>query len=370
MKRNISLSIFFPSYNEEDNIGASVRAADAVARQITDTYEIIVVDDGSRDKTGAMADRMMRENPRVRVVHHRPNQGYGAAVLSGIKAARYDYIFFTDADLQFDLTEIEKLTDYVPEYPIVLGYRSPRRDPFIRLVNAWGWNKLNRLLFGLKVKDIDCAFKLMRRDVVQNLPIKSKSAMMSAELLVRLMRKGVPFKEVPVAHLPRTAGVATGAKPAVIARAFKSMIDLYRHELGDASRFELARFGAVGIANTAIDLGAYFILTRLIPFFGAFLGIAKAISYALGAAFSFSTNRSWTFRKSGAVDSGEIMRFAATAGSSLVINTLTLFIVHGLLGVHDLIAALVATVAAFAWNFSLSRSWVFKTTKPALTRAA
>ena len=174
MKRAISLSIFFPAHNEEDNIVASVRQAEEIASKITDRYEIIVVNDGSSDLTGVLADRLASENPRVRTIHHHTNSGYGAAVWSGIKASQYDWVFFTDADLQFKLDEVLTLVDYVPEYSVVLGFRAPRMDPFIRLINAWGWNRLNRILFGLRVRDIDCAFKLFDRRLVANLPIRSR----------------------------------------------------------------------------------------------------------------------------------------------------------------------------------------------------
>lgn len=222
-----SISVFFPSYNEEGNIRKTVEIADAVLKKITPTYEIIVVNDGSRDATGAVADKLVSENSKVRVVHHPKNLGYGAALWSGIHAAQYDWIFFTDADLQFDLNEINKLLQYIPEYKVVLGYRSPRRDSFMRLLNAKGWNWLVRTLFSLKVRDIDCAFKLFHKDVITSLPLKTRGATMSAEMLIRIMRKGIPWKEVPVSHFPRTLGSPTGAKISVIVRAFKELFVLY-----------------------------------------------------------------------------------------------------------------------------------------------
>ena len=224
MQKNHSLSIFFPAYNEEENIEESVRLAEAAARQLTWDYEIIVINDGSKDRTGEIAERMASENPRIRVVHHSPNRGYGEAVRSGIRAARKEYVFFTDADLQFDFSELSILWSYVPDCDMILGYRAKRRDPFMRLVNAKAWNLLNRTLFGLRVRDIDCAFKLMRRSVIADLPLISKGAMLSAELLIRVQRQGIAFKEVAVTHLPRQRGSQTGAKPAVIIRAFKEMI--------------------------------------------------------------------------------------------------------------------------------------------------
>src|SRR6185312_5922639 len=187
--RNISLSVFFPAYNEEENIADSISEAQKVVRTITDRYEIIVVDDGSSDRTAMVVAELARDNPRIRLVRHEPNQGYGAAVWSGIQAARYDWVFFTDADLQFKLEELAKLVEHVHEYDVILGYRAPRRDPFMRLVNAKGWNAINRIVFGLKVKDIDCAFKLFDRRLVASLPVSSRGAMMTAETLIRLQKQ-------------------------------------------------------------------------------------------------------------------------------------------------------------------------------------
>jgi len=240
-----SLSITFPAYNEEANIEKSVREAIHVASDLTDDFEVIVVDDGSKDRTGEIADRLALENKNVKVIHHNPNQGYGAAVWDGLKAATKDLVFFTDADLQFDLSEIKKLwevmdvesrRDGTPHQSAeggsgawaVLGYRAPRVDPFMRKLNAFGWKILNRLAFGLKVKDIDCAFKLFRREVFEKVQPKSRGAMFSAELLIRMQRAGMKWVEVPVKHLPRVAGSPTGAKLSVILRAFSEFKNVWR----------------------------------------------------------------------------------------------------------------------------------------------
>jgi glycosyltransferase involved in cell wall biosynthesis len=222
-----SISLFFPAYNEEANIRASVLRADEVLRVITDQYEITVVNDGSKDRTGVIADELARNNAHVRVIHHPKNLGYGDGLVSGIRAAKYDWIFFTDADLQFRLEEINKLLAFTPEYRVVIGYRAPRMDSKMRLLNAWGWKILIRILYGLKVRDIDCAFKLFDRKVIVDLPIVTRGATLSAEILIRLKKAGVTWKEVPVSHLARQKGKATGAKVSVIVRAFKELFKLY-----------------------------------------------------------------------------------------------------------------------------------------------
>lgn len=227
--RDYSLSVFFPFYNEEANIGLVISEAIAVLESLKEIswYEIIIVDDGSRDKTGAIARELIKKYPLIKLITHHKNQGYGAALLSGFHSARGDYVFFTDGDRQFDFKEISKFLVYLPEYQAILGYRSPRRDLWFRSLNARLWGLLNRFLLGLKVRDIDCAFKLFKRELITSLPLISTGAMLSAELLVRLRRQGVVFKEVSVNNFPRVAGKATGAKLKVIICAFKEFWRFY-----------------------------------------------------------------------------------------------------------------------------------------------
>ncbi len=359
-KKNISLSIFFPAYNEEENIADTVREAEAAVRDITDTYEIIIVNDGSKDKTGAIADSLAATNSHIKVVHHNPNQGYGAAVWSGIKAAQYDYVFFTDADLQFKLDELKKLVEFVPEYEVVIGYRAKRMDPFMRLVNAKGWNVLNRILFGLKVKDIDCAFKLFKREVVVDLPVQSRGAMLSAEMLIRLQRNGIIFKQVPVTHLPRTKGSPTGAKLSVIIRAFKEMIKVYRGDLSNPTYNSIAKFAVIGVMNTLIDWFFYYILTRHTGFFSHHLAYAKGLSFLAGTIPSFIGNKYWTFNHNSSIRVAEVTKFYLTVIVALALNAFSLYIFVHIFKGYDLIGVLVATGISFIWNFIISKFWVFK----------
>jgi glycosyltransferase involved in cell wall biosynthesis len=359
-EKPISLSIFFPTYNEEANIERSVQKAKQTVERITDIYEIIIVDDGSSDRTPDIADHLACTDDHIRVVRHPSNKGYGAAVYSGIHAARYDYIFFTDADLQFDLSELAILVHFVPEYSVVLGYRSPRRDPFLRRLNARGWNVLNRMLFGLNVKDIDCAFKLMDRKLVASLPLRTRGAMMSAELLIRLQRRGVVCKEIPVTHFPRLKGVATGAKFSVIARALKELIYLYRGTLGYVSRKQLFRFAIIGVINTSIDIGVYVALTRYTALFSDHLLFAKAFSFGCGTIFSFFMNRTWTFGTHGALKVQELIRFYLAIGVGAAINILSLSFFITALRINDLVGVAFATVITFIWNYAASKLWVYK----------
>jgi glycosyltransferase involved in cell wall biosynthesis len=366
-KKPISLSIFFPTYNEEANIEETVsRTVDVVeSSPFVDEYEILIIDDGSKDQTREISERLERVYPNVRVIRHATNLGYGAALKSGMAAARMDYVFFTDADLQFDINELQNLLTHVGHYPVVIGYRAPRRDSFMRLVNAWGWNKLNRLLFGLRIRDIDCAFKLFKRSELQKIKLKSKGAMISAETLIRLTRRKVPLKEVPVSHLPRTAGSPTGAKPSVILRAFREMVELYNGDLGLVTQKEALRFMSVGVINTLLDILVYFLLTRNTFFFADHLTIAKFASFMAGTVSSLLLNRSWTFAVQKRISVAEVARFYTTTSLSIVVNVLAMNFLLAL-GMYDLLALGIVTVFTFGINFTLAKLWVFKKTPEAV----
>jgi len=227
-KRRESISLVFPAYNEEGNIGKAVREAIEILPTLTDDWEVIVVNDGSRDKTEEILKEYARIDSRVLSIHHPSNRGYGAALKSGITSARKDLIFFCDSDLQFDLRELVKLLPWINEYDIVAGYREKRQDSFHRRFNAFGWNMLVRLLLGLKVKDIDCAFKIFKRGVFSKVKIDAVGAMVNTDILSQAIKYGFKLKEVPVSHFPRLQGKQTGANLKVIFRAFKELMRLYK----------------------------------------------------------------------------------------------------------------------------------------------
>ena len=218
---------FFPCYNEQDNVGRTTQRAVEVLEELGADFEIILVNDGSADETGVRADAIAAGDKRVRVVHHPQNMGYGAALQSGIKAARKELIFFTDGDGQFDIGEIKLLLPLIMQNDIVCGYRLDRKDPLMRKLNGWMWTKLVNLLFGMNIRDIECAFKLFRAEIFEGVKLSSGGALISAEILARAARRGFRIAEVGVHHYPRTAGKQTGAKPAVIIRAFKELFKLY-----------------------------------------------------------------------------------------------------------------------------------------------
>ncbi len=361
MNKPISLSIFFPAYNEAYNIRESVERTIGVVEEspYISEYEILVVNDGSRDNTGDVVEALAEEYPKVRLINHPKNLGYGAALKTGIREARLAYVFFTDADLQFDIIELQNLLVHLEKYPVVIGYRAPRQDPFMRLLNARVWNLLNRALFGLKVRDIDCAFKIFKRDLVQNLRLRSGGAMISAETLIRLSRRGIAIKEVPVSHLPRVAGSPTGAKPAVIARAFGEMVRLYRGELGLVTQKEALKFMSVGVLNTLLDAAAYVVLTRETSVFSEHLVAAKFFSFLAGTVSSLLLNRSWTFGVRSRLSAGEVARFYAMTSLSITLNVAIMNLLVSF-GMYDLTALAITTVFTFVANFTLSKVWVFK----------
>lgn len=227
MPKVSSLSVFFPCYNEEANVENMVRKAQQILPELAEKWEIIPVNDGSKDKTGEIINRLAQEYPNVHPVHHEKNQGYGGAVISGYNASKYDLVFFTDGDLQFDLREMPLLIEKLDEGDLILGFRKNRRDPWHRKLNAYLWGSLVKTLFGFKVKDVDCAFKLIKRRVIDKVQLSAGGAMVSTELLARSNRSGFRFVEVGVTHYPRIAGTQTGANLKVILRAFRELFKLY-----------------------------------------------------------------------------------------------------------------------------------------------
>ena len=219
------LSYFFPAHNEEANLADLVAEALVELPRLADEFEVVIVNDGSRDRTGAIADRLAAEHPGlVRAVHHSTNLGYGAALRTGFRAARLELLAFTDGDRQFRVEDLGRLTERLagPDHPdVVVGYRIKRADPLVRTVYARVYRLANLLFFGLRARDVDCACKLFRREALADIRVESGGAFFSAELLIKLRRRGRRVVEVGVPHHPRTAGSPTGAKPSVIFRAMK-----------------------------------------------------------------------------------------------------------------------------------------------------
>jgi glycosyltransferase involved in cell wall biosynthesis len=227
----VSLSVFFPCRNEQAAIEPLVQKAIAVLEAVAADYEIIIVNDGSTDRTGQIADRLAEQHSRIRVVHHPVNRGYGAALASGFRAATKELVFYTDGDGQFDLNELPPLLSLMDRFDIVSCYRINRQEGMLRKFNAYCWCRLVGALFDLPLRDIDCAFKLYRRSLFDGMEMLSTGALIDTEILARAKRKGSRITQVGVHHYPRIAGKATGANPQVILRAFKELFKLRRHIL-------------------------------------------------------------------------------------------------------------------------------------------
>lgn len=240
------LSCFFPAFNEEENIGAVLEEALETLPRFADDFEVIVVDDGSSDRTGevvaAFAAGGRAGAERVRLVAHEENRGYGEALRSGLAAARGDAVFFTDADRQFHLADIERLLEHYGPSPFVVGYRLKRSDPRHRLFVARVYHATLKAVFGLRVRDVDCAFKLLDRKSLDEIrpELVSRSAFISPELLIRAQMAGVTVTEVGVPHYPRAAGRPKGATPKVIARTIKEIF-VMRRRLGPVKEASAAR---------------------------------------------------------------------------------------------------------------------------------
>ena len=205
-----SISFVLPAYNEEDNIEKAVKSIAEVADGLPiEDYEVLVVNDGSSDRTGEIIDRLGKENPHVRPIHHPGNLGYADALRTGFTSARLNLVFYTDSDLQFDVKEVKNLLPAIEDYDIVTGFRIYRYDPLSRLILAWGYNLVARTIFRLRVRDIDCAFKLFRREVFDVIEIRSKKFFVDTEILAKARYHGFRMTEIGVRHYPRAGGQST-----------------------------------------------------------------------------------------------------------------------------------------------------------------
>ena len=218
-----SLSVVLPAHNEEEAIATTVHEVIETLSIWKLDFEIIVVDDGSQDDTGAILDTISTTHPYVKVIHHPVNQGYGAALVSGFEAVSKDLTFFMDSDGQFDIHDLARFLVLIEEYDAVLGYRIDRQDTWMRKVNAWGWKKLVGLVFGVHVRDVDCAFKLYPSSFFRKNLLETRGAMINTEILYKFIQAGNTYTQVGVRHLPRHGGRATGAKLSVIMRAFREL---------------------------------------------------------------------------------------------------------------------------------------------------
>lgn len=223
----MKISAVLPAHNEEGNIKKLTSKTTRILSEVCEDYEVIIVNDGSKDRTKEIAESLVKEDNHIRLLSHETNKGYGAALKTGFNNSRFEWIFFTDGDGQFDVTEIKELIKYNDKADLITGYRIKRQDPFIRKINAFAWGTFVKLLFGFKVKDVDCAFKLIKREIIDRAKLESDGALISTELLAKATRMGYKIFEIGVHHYPRRAGTQTGAKLKVIIKAFIELFKFY-----------------------------------------------------------------------------------------------------------------------------------------------
>lgn len=227
---NITLSVFFPAYYDEKNIDKVVHKAVSILEELKlKDYEVIIIEDGSPDRTGEVADELARQYEKVRVIHHEKNMGYGATLKDGFLNAKLDYVFYSDGDNQFDLENIKKFVALIPYTDIVVGYRKKKQYSLYRKFTSLSYNYLLKLIFDINYWDIDCAFKLFKTDLFKKIEIKSVDAFIDAEIMIKAKLLGYRTTEVGVEHLPRVDGISTGARPSVILRTIREIFE-YRKE--------------------------------------------------------------------------------------------------------------------------------------------
>ncbi len=226
----ISVSVFFPAYYDEKNIGKVVDSAVRVLEELKlKDYEVIIIEDGSPDKTAEVADELAVKYQKVRVIHHEKNMGYGATLKDGFLNAKLDYVFYTDGDNQFDLNELKKFVALIPYSDIVVGYRKKKQYSLYRKFTSLCYNYLLKLIFDIHFWDIDCAFKLFKTDLFKKININSVDAFIDAEIMLKAKLLDYSVTEIGVMHLPRVDGISTGARPSVIIRTIKEVFE-YRKE--------------------------------------------------------------------------------------------------------------------------------------------
>jgi len=226
------LSVFFPCYNEEKNVKNTVNKAIPIIKKITGKWEIILINDGSKDNTGKILEEIKKEYPEnIKIITHNPNRGYGGAFKSGVYNAQYKWIVFTDADGQFDFSEVTKLIEKQKKTKadMVIGYYLVRQVSKTTIITSKMWELLVFLLFGLRVTDIDCAFKLISKKVIDTIPKleAEKGAFISSEFLIKAKKAGFKFVEIGVHHYPRLEGKATGRNFKVIIKSFSDLFKLW-----------------------------------------------------------------------------------------------------------------------------------------------
>ena len=224
----ISITAFFPAYNDEQTIEGIIRTAAAEISKVTDDYEVVVVDDGSKDQTGPVLDRLAAELPYLRVIHHPRNLGYGAALITGFNNARKDLIFYTDGDGQYDVREIHRLlAELRPNIDLVNGYKVKRADAWYRIWIGGFYRRAMKVAFRLSIRDVDCDFRLFRRRIFDVITLESRSGVICVEMAKKFERAGFRMAEVPVSHYPRMHGSSEFFRVRHLVHTFRGLLKIW-----------------------------------------------------------------------------------------------------------------------------------------------
>lgn len=223
-----SISLFYPVYKDEGTVRRVTEMALRVLSQIASEYEVVIVNDGSPDRSGAIADELARENPRVSVIHHERNKGYGAALQTGLTNCRYEWICFTDGDDQYDVAELTHMVKLLQRYDMLITFRYCKVYNSWRLFVSWVYNHVLRLIFRSPFRDVSCGLKLIRRDVAREISITSASPFVGAEIVLNVMLKGYAIGEVGISTYPREFGQSTSTSWANIIATIKDMMRVRR----------------------------------------------------------------------------------------------------------------------------------------------
>lgn len=361
MKPIKEISAFFPAYNEEKNIKNTVSRANKVLEKMADKYEILVIDDGSKDKTREIVKELSSKNNKIKLITHKKNKGYGGAVRSGFQNCKYEWVVFTDSDGQFDFSELPNFisTQRRTEADLVIGYYRKRMVPFIRKLNSTAWQLLIRVLLGLKVKDIDCGFKLIRKKVLDSMSLTSeRGAFISTEFLVKAKQNNFKMVEIPITHYPRKEGEATGADFKVIINSFKDLYQLKKKGLSPVKR-KFFLFCFVGVVSTLVSL----IIFNIFFWLGLAFNLSFILALLFGIICNFFMNRNIAFSAKGFPIRRQMWRYGLVYLISRSVNFLVGLIMVSLLGEGTLqanIAVMTGIVIGVPVSFFGSLLWIFK----------
>jgi len=353
MEKLKEVSAFFPAYNEEGNIENVVRTAEKVLNELSDNYEIIVIDDGSSDKTAEIVRNLSKENDRIRVISHKVNKGYGMALRTGFKSCKYEWIVFTDSDGQFDFKEFPNFIEEQRKTraDLVIGYYYKRKVPFMRKVNSLLWQILIRTLLGLNIRNIDCGFKFIRKEVIDSMTLTSeRGAFISTEFLTKAKEQGYKIVEIPATHYPRKKGQPTGANLKVILSSFKDLYKIKR-------KFMLFFF--VGTTSSLMSI----LLFNL--FFALHLSFTLSLLFSLlsSVIYNFTMNKYLTFSAGKGLLKEQIWKYTVVYTFSHGINFLASYIAQRILGESTLMAnisVLIGIIIGIPFSFLGYLLWVFK----------